>query len=334
MTYSLGSKPLRYLQGGAYLVIILWGVTSTSQVLVPVLLALLLAYSFLPLPRWLMKRLNLGKKTAIALAGASTGGLILGLVLLICWRFTQIQDRLPLYQEHFVSSYRDFAAILQERGIKISSTDISATYLFDHINEYARALLPHAVHLLGDGLLIAILAAYFLVTLADHAHGKRSLFFERLADYGSDVQRYVAITAQTSAIAALANFVVLVALGVDFPIIWCVLYFFVSFVPNVGFLIAIAPPILLALIMSGWTKALLVGGALIVINLLQEYVLIPMLTKKSVDVSFIEVIFSLLFWSFLLGSGGTVLAIPLTLVMRKVIERISNERGGAAVPSR
>ena len=102
-----------------------------------------------------------------------------------------------------------------------------------------------------------------------------------------------------------------------------------SFIPNVGFVVAIVPPIVLALVMSGWTIALLVGGGLIVINLLQEYGLNPILMKKGVDVSFIEIILSLMFWSFLLGSAGPILAVPLTLALRTFIEKLASDGGRA-----
>ncbi|MGH7949261.1 MAG: AI-2E family transporter, partial [Candidatus Binataceae bacterium] len=287
---------------------------------------------FLPLPSWFMRRFHLGIGTAIALAGALKGDMILGAVLLLGWRFTQIRGLLPFYQEHFISFYQNVAVFLQERGIEIAGANEVGAYASENIPRLARIVFPQAAGFLGDGLLIAILATYFLVTMAEQQGAKRGWFAERLAHYGGDVQRYIAITAQTSAIAAIANFVLLVALGVDFPLLWCVMYFFMSFIPTLGFIAAIIPPILLALVMSGWTNALLVGGGLVLINLVQEYGLNPILMKKGVDVSFIEIILSLTFWSFLLGPAGAILAVPLTLALRKFIEKLRSERGFAGAP--
>ena len=323
MTDRLSSRTLRYLQGGAYLVVILWGISEASAILVPVLSGLLFAFGFLPVPHWFMKRFDLGKRTAMALASVLLGALVLGSVLLVRWKFTQIQAKLPIYQEHVISLYQNVSVFLQGRGIEIASVDAAQAYVSDHISEYARMVAAQAAAFLGDGLLIAILASYFLVTMAEKVGGRRSSFAEGLAYYGGDVQRYVAITAKTGAIAALVNLVLLVVLGVDFALLWCVLGFFMSFIPNVGFVIAIVPPILLALLMSGWTTALFVGGGLILINLLQEYGLTPILMKKGVDVAFIEIILSLMFWSFLLGSAGAILAVPLTLALRKFIKDLA-----------
>jgi AI-2 transport protein TqsA len=331
MTNALPTRVIRQLQVVAYLVIILWAIRSAAEILVPVLLGLLLAYCFLPLPKWFMERFALGKRSAIALASASVGALIVISVPLLYWRFTQLREKLPIYQEHFISRYQSVAEFLQGHGIKIPAvdTDAARAFISDHISEYLRLLVPHAARILGDGLLIAILASYFLSTMAEHTTSKRGAFAEGLNYYGGDVQRYVAITARSGAIAALANLVLLTAFGVDFALLWSVFGFFMSFIPNVGFIATLIPPTILALFMSGWTTALLVGGGLILINLVQEYGLNPIFMKKGVDVSFIEIILSLMFWSFLLGPAGAVLAIPLTLALRRFIKTFANQESPA-----
>ena len=118
---------------------------------------------------------------------------------------------------------------------------------------------------------------------------------------------------------ALANLVLLVALGVDFALVWCVLYFFLHFIPNIGFLIALVPPTLMALLMMGWKRALLVLGGLILTQILGDYLVTPLLMKKGLHISFLDMTLSLMVWSFLLGPAGAVLAIPLTLALRKFL---------------
>lgn len=151
------------------------------------------------------------------------------------------------------------------------------------------------------------------------------------------MQRYIAISAETGVITALANLVVLVAFGVDSPLLWCALYFLLHFIPNVGFILALVPPSLLALLMLGWKKALLVAGGLIVTQMLTDYGLTPILMKKDMDISFLEIMVSLMVWGFLLGPAGAILAVPLTLSLKKFIERVSNQSeldgGGAAMTS-
>ena len=135
------------------------------------------------------------------------------------------------------------------------------------------------------------------------------------------MQAFITISAKTGAINALANLVLLIALGVDFPVVWCFLYFFLHFIPNVGFLISLIPPTLMALLMLGWKRALLVLGGLILTEMLGDYVVKPMLMIKGLHVSLLQIMLSLMVCGFLLGPAGGILAIPLTLALRRFIER-------------
>ena len=84
---------------------------------------------------------------------------------------------------------------------------------------------------------------------------------------------------------------------------------------------------LLALLMLSWKKALLVLGCLILTEILGTYVLNPILLKKGLDVSVIEIMISVMVWGFLLGPAGVILAVPLTLALRRFIDnaRMSTE---------
>ena len=240
MTDRLSSPTLRLLQATACVIIIMWGIRAASQLLVPILMGLLLAYSFLPLPNWLKKRFNLGKNAAIALAVAMMGTLILGLVLMLYWRVMFMRAKLPIYQSAFESLYENVMGFMQAHGIVIAGLEAGKS-TSDRALEFILKILPEAGNFLGDGLLIAILALVFLSTMAEQAGDKRGPFAEILAYYGGDVQRYVATAAKSNGIAALANLVLMVALGVDFSILWCVLYFFLAFIPTVGFIISLVP---------------------------------------------------------------------------------------------
>ena len=83
----------------------------------------------------------------------------------------------------------------------------------------------------------------------------------------------------------------------------------------------------------GWKRALLVAGCLILTEMLGDYVLKPMMMIKGLHVSMMEIMLSLIVWGFLLGPAGAILAIPLTLVLRRLIEKPRMEESTAAVNS-
>jgi predicted PurR-regulated permease PerM len=325
MTQGLPSRLQRFLQAVACVVIIMWGIRTMSHLLVLLLMALMLAYAFVPLPKWLMQQFKIHKSAALALTVALLGALNAVVITLLYESLARTTQRLPMYHERFIGLFEKITSFASAHGMVLGNTSTAKLFTSDRILEVARVVLRQAGGFLGDGLLISILAFIFLVEMAEEIGGKRSPLAEKLAYYGGGVQRYIGISAETGLITALANLVVLVALGVDSPVLWCVLYFFLHFIPNVGFILALLPPTLLALLILGWKKALLVAGCLIVTQLLTDYALTPILMKKGVHISFLEIMVSLLFWGFLLGPAGAILAIPLTITLKKFIERFSSD---------
>jgi AI-2 transport protein TqsA len=89
--------------------------------------------------------------------------------------------------------------------------------------------------------------------------------------------------------------------------------------------IALIPPTFVTLLMYGWKRALLVAGGLILTNLIVDNVITPIFMKHAVDVSVLDITLSLVIWAFLLGLTGAILAIPLTLALRKFVAKNSDE---------
>ena len=135
----------------------------------------------------------------------------------------------------------------------------------------------------------------------------------------------MAVTAKTAGINALLNLVFLLVMGVDTPVAWSFVYFFLDFIPTLGFVIALIPPTFVTLLMYGWKRALLVAGGLILTNLIVDNVITPIFMKHAVDVSFLDITLSLVSWAFLLGLTGAILAIPLTLAWRKFVAKNADE---------
>jgi AI-2 transport protein TqsA len=345
MTDRLTSGLPRLLVLVACVVIISWGIKAASELLSLILFGLFLALGTLPLPKWMMHQFKLARSTALALTVALLGTLQLVLIFLLYERAIRIKEKLPIYQERLNALYEHITVFLSAHGIDITRLAITKVSTSDQVVKLADLILPKASHFFSEGLLVVLLAGIFLFKVAEDAEGKGIFHFKMgeaavrghvgstVAQIRSDVALYIGIRAATGALTALANLVLLVALGVDFPLVWCALYFFLHFIPNVGIIIALVPPTCLALLMMGWKKALLVAGGMVLTELLSDYVLTPLFLEKGVNVSFMEIMLSLLWWGFLLGPAGGILAIPLTLALRRFIAGFSKEQELAEVPS-
>jgi AI-2 transport protein TqsA len=96
----------------------------------------------------------------------------------------------------------------------------------------------------------------------------------------NDVAHYTGIFAKTGVLMALANLVLLAVFGVDFPLVRCALYYFLPFIPRIGFILALVPASCVALLMLSWKKALLVAGGLVLTELVSEHAITPMLLRN------------------------------------------------------
>lgn len=92
-----------------------------------------------------------------------------------------------------------------------------------------------------------------------------------------------------------------------------------SFIPYIGIIIASAPPVLLAFASGGLPAALLVIGAMALINVFAENVLSPVVLGRGNKISTAAVVISLIFWVWLLGPIGAILSVPLTVFLKIVL---------------
>lgn len=322
-------RAIQALKIAACVVIVAWGIRMASHVLSIVLLSLLLAYAILPFPSWLARRFHFPKSAALACTVLLLVAFYCVLTFALVKTGLQMSARLPVYELRIQDLHEQIAGFLTRHGIE--STDISVKSFLSsgRVIRFMSEMLPTTMELFSDRLLIWFLTLLFLVEFLDPERG-RSPLARRLANFGRDIQRFIATTAETGAIIAFVNLLLLSVLGVDFAVIWCLLYFFLHFIPNIGFMIALVPPTLLALLMLGWKRALLVLGGLILTEMLGENVLKPVLLKKDLDIGLTEVTLSLVGWGFLLGPAGAVLSVPLTLGLRRLIDRATTS---ASVPS-
>ncbi|MGC1545216.1 MAG: AI-2E family transporter, partial [Candidatus Acidiferrales bacterium] len=206
-------------------------------------------------------------------------------------------------------------------NIVAPSLSVKGVLTPERLREISRAVLPEAGAIISNGMLIGLLAFLFIIEMAGEIGAKAGPLAESLAYYGSDAASYVSVTAKTAGINALINLVFLIVMGVDTPVVWSFLYFFLDFIPTLGFVVALLPPTFVTLLMYGWQRALLVAGGLILSNLIVDYTVTPIFMKHAVGVSFLEITLSLVGWAFLLGLTGAILAVPLTLALRKFVAK-------------
>ena len=124
-------------------------------------------------------------------------------------------------------------------------------------------------------------------------------------------------------------FLWLLILGIDFPILWGLLAFLLNFVPNVGSLLASVPPIILALIQFGIGKAVLTAIGFLAVNTIFGSILEVKIFGKGLGLSTLVVFVSLIFWGWVLGPIGMLLSVPLTMILKIILESNESTKGVA-----
>ena len=135
-----------------------------------------------------------------------------------------------------------------------------------------------------------------------------------------------------SAIFATFTFLLLTVLHLPYAVVFAVLAFFFGAIPNIGSMLATVLPALIALAYKGITTALIVAGALLGYQQLENNLIQPQIQKRTVKVPPVLTVIGVLFGSSLLGLLGAIIAIPTIAAALAIAEEWSAwTRGSAAI---
>ncbi len=139
---------------------------------------------------------------------------------------------------------------------------------------------------------------------------------QMLEDAATRVSRYLSMLFLINATFGIAVGIGLYLIGVPNAILWGILAATLRFVPYIGTWIAAVPPICLAMAIStGWLAPILTLGLFVVLELFCGNVLEPWLYGKGTGVSAVAVLVAAVFWTWLWGIAGLLLATPLTVCL-------------------
>jgi AI-2 transport protein TqsA len=326
MTKDIHLSPiLGYLVGGASLVIIIAGLKMAAAIVNLVLISFLLVFSISPIQNWLIKR-RLPKGLAVVLTVLLIVIVGSGLISILAVSVAGLIGKLPDYEARLTSLWNAISAFFIGRGINI--TGLLSLKEFDpkQVVTLAGNLLGTILQGLSNSLFIGIIMVFVMVELATlqfHNFRRKMAstgFQNRVNQVVEDVGKYISITGWNGLINATANYLWLLVLGVDFALTWAVISFFFNFIPNIGFIMAVIPPAAIALLEYGWVRALLVIAGYIILNIIAENVIKPRTMKARLNISPLLTVLSVIFWSWVLGPPGTVLAVPLTITLQKLVK--------------
>jgi len=316
---------LHPLQITAYIILVMAGMKLAAPIINLILLALLLAGSVMPVIIWMIKK-RLPKPiailTIILILVIST--VIIGSV--VSAAVVGIAQKVPHYESQLVNLKNSSVEFFAGLGLDISELTSVEELRPRNVLQVATNFLAGIISTFSNFALVFLMIVFLLIDAADLRYkidkGDKEITkgWLKIEELFIEIRKYISISAFTGLLTALGNLVLLLIVGVDFPVLWAFLSFLFSFIPSIGFLLSVLPPALLALLDLGMTESIVVLGGFIVINAIIENVVKPKVMGEELNLSLSMIFISLIIWAWILGAIGAILAIPLTITVMKAWE--------------
>ncbi|MEM8960681.1 MAG: AI-2E family transporter [Acidobacteriota bacterium] len=157
---------------------------------------------------------------------------------------------------------------------------------------------------------------------------KRHREIIRLIDrIDNDVRTYIGLKTLVSAMTALPSYVIMEVVGLDFAAFWALLIFVLNFIPNVGSLIATVLPVLLSLVQfDNLRPFLIIAISVTSIQLFVANFIEPRIMGRSLNLSPLVIILSLVMWGSIWGVAGLFLSVPIMVIAMIILGRFTATR--------
>ena len=324
-------RGVRFLMMAAATVILVVGLREAASILRPFLAALFLTILSLPLLS-VFKRIRCPNALAVLLTMLTLVAVTVGIGALVGGSLNEFTASLPEYQQRFEQVVNGSVSWLQSKGLPaaewISVESLQPGAVIDFVGTTVRRLAL----LLSNTFLVLITTFFVLAEMAGFpdklkaAVGRDSRGPERLQKIRVEVQRYLVIKTLVSVCTGIVACLWCWVLGIDYPMLWGLIAFLLNYIPTLGSIIAGVPPTLLGVIQFGFGYGLLVALGYVAINIALGTFIEPMLMGRRLGLSTLVVFLSLVFWGWVWGPVGMLLSVPLTMILKIMLENTDDLR--------
>ena len=323
-----GMKTVLILSG---LVIVIAGLGVSGSFLMPVIVAVFIAVVSTPVLGWL-QRARVPRVLAIVLTVLLDVALLSGLIALLGVSLSGLEGALPRYERAVQQLIVSTVAWSNAHGLPVDAEELralgDAAWVFALVGD----LFTKLTSFLSDAFLVVLLVIFMLFEL-EPAKAKAAIllggpnqYLEKLTYASSKTQRYLVVKTLLSTVTGLCFGLWLWVVGVDFPLLWGILAFLLNYIPTIGPTIATVPPVVIALLTLGPGPALAAAVGCLLVNVVVGNVFEPRMMGEALGISTFVVFVSMLFWGWLWGPVGALLAVPLTMLMRGLLESSEDTR--------
>jgi predicted PurR-regulated permease PerM len=321
---------LKILLMVASIFIVLAGLKTATNLLVPFLLSIFIAIVCNPLIEK-ASHFKIPRFISVIFVIVIFVSIALSLAGLVSKSLNQLMTLIPEYRIQLVEQFTWLTTQLAQYKIVVS-TDI----LFEYFDPAAAmGLAANMLSGLGGvmaNLFLIILTVIFMLFEAPSLPSKLHIALDdperrmkQIDQFLTSVNHYIAIKTIVSIATGFIVSLMLWAFGLDFFLLWGVLAFLLNYIPNIGSIIAAVPAMSLAVLQLGIAPAGFIGLGYLIINTVMGNLVEPRYLGRGLGLSTLVIFLSLIFWGWLLGTVGMLLSVPLTMIIKIALE--SSEEG-------
>ena len=296
-----------------------------SSVIAPLFFALNLLITAYPIHTWLVKHkcprwisaTSAGTVVVIVLAAG-----LAGMVWSVAAMINQLQSYIPQMEKTYT---------------QLLNWSTQLGYSQEVITEKLKKIDPQQVMSVVTSLasdttsvvtmiVVTLTGMIFMVMDTPQMHDRLRLAGKRKPDvvialesFASGIRKYWLVTTVFGLIVALFDWAALLIIGVPLAGVWALFSFLTNYIPNIGFIIGVIPPALLALFGDGWVAALAVIIAYSVLNFVIQSIIQPKFAGDAVGLTPTMSFVSLLLWGWVFGALGTLIALPCSLLVKATL---------------
>jgi predicted PurR-regulated permease PerM len=342
-----GRRPISPLEAVGSFALVAALLYFGAGIIVPLVLAILLAFALTPLVTWLNRRLRLSDTLAVILSVVAAVLVLATLASVAGLQLARLAQELPSYQEVVLAKLE---ALQEQFGGSALLDRLNATIaafgermsIGDGEQGAAGRPVPVVISneaaplglltsvlgsIIGPVATVAIVTVFLVFLLLGRADlldrfirlvGSRDYARTNiaLADASTRVGRYLLVQLAVNCIYGLIFGLGLWLIGVPSAVLWGLLIVVFRYIPFIGALIIAVVPFALAFAVDpGWNMLILSVGLFLVLDLTTANVIEPRLYGSSTGVSPIAILLSAMFWATLWGPIGLILATPMTVCL-------------------
>ena len=326
---SISSRPalprgVLVLVGFAAAVITIGGLKASADILAPAFLALVLTVVAHPLRRWLDRWMPSWAASLVCIVVVYL--LIVAFALAVVVSVARFATLLPEYTVEFQQRVDSLTSWLSDFGVNTAQIeDVASSFDLGQLGGFLGSLLSELMGLVSN--LFFILALVLFMTMdggsfprqLERARGARPLIVDAIEEFAHGTRRYLLVATVFGLIVAVLDTIALQIIGVPAPVLWGLLAFITNYIPNIGFVIGLIPPAILGLLEGGPSMMITVIIVYCVLNVVIQTVIQPKVVGDAVGLSTTLSFVSLVFWTWVIGPLGALLAIPLTLLAKALL---------------